>query len=290
MLAKFLMQYLLGFHPLSLRLPPTETPSASRDLQKTAIFYTLAFLLTNVSFSIASASFTETIKAAEPLTSTPIAVMFGVDTVSAREVAAIGVIVVGVLVTVWEEGGGDIAPTATPAATSAAITLSANLCLSLRGAYQTRVKRAAGGGELGVTDLELFTRISSFGFLACGSMWALQSIWAPPEPAFFPMTVILVVVNAAAHNAYNLASTVVLSRVSLIHHAALNCLRRLFSIVVTSVFFEIQITLGIVAGVTLTLAGFACFSASKSSKRTREEEASATKAEEGAGALARGLV
>merc|ERR1719469_141045 len=76
----------------------------------------------------------------------------------------------------------------------------------------------------------------------------------------------LAVVNGFAFTHYNLASTYILSRISVVHHAALNCIRRLFAIVVTSIIFDVQITLLSGLGIIISIAGFMAFTHYKSQR------------------------
>jgi len=48
----------------------------------------------------------------------------------------------------------------------------------------------------------------------------------------------LSVINGFAFASYNLASTYVLTRLTVVHHATLNCVRRIFAIIVTSILFH----------------------------------------------------
>ena len=73
-------------------------------------------------------------------------------------------------------------------------------------------------------------------------------------------------VNGLAFTSYNLASTYVLSRISVVHHAALNCIRRLFAIIVTSIAFGVPITLLSALGILVSISGFACFTYFKQHK------------------------
>jgi len=77
------------------------------------------------------------------------------------------------------------------------------------------------------------------------------------------------IVNGIAFTAYNLASTYVLSRISVVHHAALNCIRRLFAIVVTSIAFGVPITLLSAIGILVSISGFASFTHFKLEKTKR---------------------
>jgi len=69
----------------------------------------------------------------------------------------------------------------------------------------------------------------------------------------------LAIVNGFAFTHYNLASTYILTRISVVHHATLNCIRRLFAIVATSIIFGVQITLLSGLGIMISIAGFLAF-------------------------------
>jgi hypothetical protein len=65
---------------------------------------------------------------------------------------------------------------------------------------------------------------------------------------------------------YSLASTYLLSRISVVHHAALNCIRRIFAIVVTSIVFNIPITFLGGCGILVSFGGFMAFTHHKSKR------------------------
>jgi hypothetical protein len=67
----------------------------------------------------------------------------------------------------------------------------------------------------------------------------------------------------------SLASTFILTRISVVHHAALNCIRRVFAIVVTSFLFRVPITFTGVCGILISIAGFLSFTHYKT-KRLRQ--------------------
>jgi membrane protease YdiL (CAAX protease family) len=64
----------------------------------------------------------------------------------------------------------------------------------------------------------------------------------------------------------SLASTYLLSRITVVHHAALNCVRRIFAIIVTSIVFGVPITFTGSAGILLSFVGFMVFTYSKTKK------------------------
>ena len=117
-------------------------------------------------------------------------------------------------------------------------------------------------------------------------LWLRSSAFGsatPPYPLLFlpslpslATSLSLLLVNGLCYASYNLASTSLLSgRVSLISHASLNCLRRMFAIVVTSLAFGTQLCCeegyGKAAGVACTVGGFAAFSAFKERRRRRSK-------------------
>ena len=64
----------------------------------------------------------------------------------------------------------------------------------------------------------------------------------------------------------SLASTYLLSRITVVHHAALNCIRRIFAIVITSIIFTIPFTVLNVTGIIISCGGFMLYTYAKSNK------------------------
>merc|ERR1719491_906288 len=56
----------------------------------------------------------------------------------------------------------------------------------------------------------------------------------------FGKFLLLSLCNGFAFASYNLASTYVLSRISVVHHSSLNCVRRVFAIIITSTLFQVE--------------------------------------------------
>ena len=57
----------------------------------------------------------------------------------------------------------------------------------------------------------------------------------------------------------SLASTYVLSKLTVLHHSSLNCLRRMVAILATSLFFHKNMTLEATAGLLTSFFGFISF-------------------------------
>lgn len=77
------------------------------NLSMAGIFFALGFLTTNLSFQRAAAAYVETIKAAEPITSAAIAVLWGIETLSPPEVTSLTAIVTGVLLSTIGNARGE---------------------------------------------------------------------------------------------------------------------------------------------------------------------------------------
>mmetsp|Transcript_3172 Transcript_3172/g.7250 ORF Transcript_3172/g.7250 Transcript_3172/m.7250 type:complete len:169 (+) Transcript_3172:1265-1771(+) len=67
-------------------------------------------------------------------------------------------------------------------------------------------------------------------------------------------------------NHLSLASTYLLTRISVVHHAALNCTRRIFAIVMTSMIFGIPISFVSALGIALSFVSFMMFTTAKAAK------------------------
>mmetsp|Transcript_22920 Transcript_22920/g.45694 ORF Transcript_22920/g.45694 Transcript_22920/m.45694 type:complete len:397 (+) Transcript_22920:52-1242(+) len=287
------LNYALHGHALWRGIPLSLPRLSLQDhkVQKLSIcafFYSTGFLLTSVSFFASSASFTETIKAAEPLTSSAVAFIYKLDIVPFNEMASLLLIVMGVVLTTKGAHSGNGVPAAAKTQDvllSTVITLSANLCFSFRGAYQTMLKKpdktnSSSAPLKVITDFQLFLRMSHFGFflslalvLSSDILWPSLARSSDTTLAHIVIKIVnalpLLIINGVCHGVYNQASTVMLSRLSLIHHAALNCARRLFAIVVTSFYFRVPFTTSGLLGVALTLLGFGVYSNLKAARKLR---------------------
>ena len=234
------------------------------------LFFTFGFYTTNMAFGGAAASFVETIKAAEPLTSAVVAWLWQIEILGQAECVSLGAIVAGVA---FSTLGGSAAPavssttTTTPTSLTASlqtscIVLVANLCFSFRGLYQKLL--SADGIQL--DDLNLQFRMQQVGvavLMVPALVWegpaVVQYWWHHGLGRHFLRFVVLSIVNGLCFTGYNLASTFILTRISVVHHAALNCLRRVFAIICTSLYFQNPLTLLGMCGIGLSTAGFLSF-------------------------------
>ncbi len=138
----------------------------------TAAFFTSGFWLTNISFSCSDASFVETIKASEPITSAALASMWGLEHVGSKEVLSLLMICIGlVMSTFGNVHGGDEAQSSNVAAAttlmqsiiSCGIIMGSNLSFSFRGLYQKIFRSSPNGNRAILDDLNLQYRIHQVG-------------------------------------------------------------------------------------------------------------------------------
>lgn len=248
-----------------------------------AAYFAMGFLATNYGFSGAPASFVETIKASEPITSAAIAVAWGIEVLSRQEVASLGAIVAGVLLSTVGNSVDDASGTAAavhniPSNFSSSfracvVVMASNLCFSFRGLYQKLLRQTPEGSSHALDDLNLQLRMQQIGvamlvvpvvFLEGPSilrnLWFLSTEHGLLGTGAWWRYAALALTNGFAFAGYNLASTYILSRISVVHHAALNCIRRIFAIIVTSMLFQVPITATGVCGIVFSFVGFMAFS------------------------------
>jgi Triose-phosphate Transporter family len=278
--------------------------SLQPSLVAAGIFFCLGFLATNHGFQASSASFVETIKASEPITSAMVAVWWGIEFLSYEECVSLGTIVAGVVLStlgnsaggVGGGGGGHhygfnhhhiLRQHAAAAATSTShhmgfvestraclIVLASNLCFSFRGLYQKLFRATPEGSAQVLDDLNLQYRMQQIGtaiLIIPVLIWDMPTILRHiilvsrhADGGLFRSGLLLryiymSLLNGFAFTGYNLASTYVLSRITVVHHAALNCVRRMFAIVVTSIIFSVPITFLGAVGILVSFGGFMAF-------------------------------
>ena len=90
--------------------------------------------------------------------------------------------------------------------------------------------------------------------------YQLLSIELTFSSSSFLKYIFLCIINSVSFSSYNLASTSILQRLSVVQHAALNSLRRVFAIVVTSLFFDISLTPLKVFGIVISIGSFIAYS------------------------------
>ena len=266
--------------PRSLLLPKGDY----QFMTLAGVYFCGGFLATNFGFSGSSAAFVETIKAAEPITSATVAVLWGIESLNQSEVVSLITIVAGVLLSTLGNRHSDAGAAATMADSARAcmIVMASNLCFSFRGLYQKLFRATSEGGTAMVDDLNLQFRMQQLGsyllFLPVVAFhgpallrYLLATVTTTQNEGMSSALhyILLSLVNGCAFASYNLASTFILSRISVVHHAALNCVRRIFAIIVTSILFQIPITWMGAVGIGLSVLGFMGFTHFKVNKQKK---------------------
>ncbi|CAB9522847.1 Phosphoenolpyruvate/phosphate translocator [Seminavis robusta] len=245
--------------------------SVSPNLVLAGVCFATGFFATNFGFLASSAAFVETVKAAEPITSAAVAVMWGIEVLSGPEMLSLGSIVAGVLISTLAHSSAAAQGTDAGASSmmqslqSCLVVMTANLCFSFRGLYQKLFRASPEGSAAVIDDLNLQFRMQQIGVMLLigpvimldlrellGHIWEVRSGIAIQYVA-------LALVNGIAFTTYNLASTFILTRISVVHHAALNCIRRIFAIIVTSIYFRIPVTVIGILGFFVSFGGFMSF-------------------------------
>lgn len=279
--------------------PRNTSPHLHTQLFLAAIYFALGFLITNYGFQSGSAAFVETVKAAEPITSATTAVAWGIERLGGEEVGSLVGIVVGVILSTLGNSGSGSGNSNLPVenlhsgnslVVNCVIVMLANLCFSFRGLHQKLFRATPQGKPSVMDDLNLQYRMQQIGVLLIITLimltgklslliakvkYALGGIVYAGEPSqsFQELLyyLLLALVNGLAFTSYNLASTYILTRISVVHHAALNCIRRVFAIVMTSIVFGLTITFLQGVGIAISVGAFFAYSHFKI-KRGRKEK------------------
>jgi len=234
------------------------------------LFDGLDFFFTSVGFTMANASFVETVKSSQPITTTAVALLLGIDTFKKAEAMSMVVIVAGVFCATLGNSQDD--DTTSPSSMTmrqsietAVFGITANLCFALRVTSQKRIRAHPLGRELDDSNMLMWTqRIGSLALFIPVVIWELPGVIQRTRETLFWEELLpfwgLVLFNAISFTMYTLANTFVLSKVSVGQHTGLNALRRMFAILFTAVVFGVPITPMKLLGIVLCFSGFSSFS------------------------------
>jgi len=222
-----------------------------------SISYTLGFVFTNMAFSIVSASFAETVKSAEPISSVLLSYFILRESTTLPTYLTLIPICAGVGISCLHDDGFDI--------WGFIYALSSNFFFSSRAVLAKSLFKHFPGS---IDETQLFGQISIIGLLllvpltifAEGSA-IFSALFTNPGTNFYSSLELLVLLffNGCAYSCYNLVSFLVLSRTNLVTHAVLNCFRRVFIILFTSFYFLQPISMFNLGGVALAVTGVLLF-------------------------------
>ena len=243
-----------------------------------ATTYACGFLLTNAAIGVAAPSLVETFKAAEPISTVALAVLFLGEREKLTTYLSLFPIMTGVAIASSSR--------ATFSAAGMALSLASNVSFSGHAVLTKALKRRFPGSRASTSDAYLFYHVSRLGvlmllpFVILLDAGTIASVLRPARPNATPRDasspsgsadgsggtahlLLWLLINACAHASYNGVSFVVLGRVSVATHAVLNIVRRIVCIAAAAIFFGTPVSAWNWLGVGLAGAGVAAFARSK---------------------------
>lgn len=170
--------------------------TAPLDFYLAGLFNCMDFLASNTAFSASTANFVETIKASDPITTTTVALVYGVDRLGLMEAGSLLLLVSGILLSTWGNGGSDehgyhraLQGLDTPAilsweasVRSALLVVVANFSFAFRAMTQKLYQRHA---RVSLNDDNLLFRLQQVGWMTllvpvlvvyCGTLRSVLAI------------------------------------------------------------------------------------------------------------------
>lgn len=225
--------------------------------------YTFGFILTNSAFSIVSAGFAETIKSAEPLSTVMIGFILLKEVNSAKTYSTLIPICLGVGLSCYHNEDFNVY--------GFLLAAASNVCFSGRAVL---AKKLHVNYPDSLDEINLFAYISLIGLVFLIPITAMyegsalldlyhtsgenadlnlnNSIFAGSFSTLF-------LINGSMFAVYNLMSYVVLKHTDLVTHSVLNCFRRVFIIVFTSLYFGLHLSLFNMTGISIAVLGVMLF-------------------------------
>jgi drug/metabolite transporter (DMT)-like permease len=233
-------------------------------LYQIAVSYTCGFLFTNMAFSVVTTSFAETVKSAEPLSSVVLAYVVLREVESLPTYLCLLPICLGVAISCLHDDSFNLLGFACAAAS--------NVCFSMRAVYAKRLLSHLPKGALDEVTLFGYVSVVGLCLLVPVAMYMegnelynrLVLMWDDTEMGTRLRLLLIVVSNGVAYTCYNIMSFLVLTRTNMITHAVLNCVRRVFVIIFTGLFFALRATATNLFGVGIAVLGVIAFAYFKS--------------------------
>jgi solute carrier family 35 protein E1 len=201
--------------------------------------YTLGFIFTNISFSLVSVSFAETIKSGEPITSVIIGYLLLNEQNNTKTYISLLIICIGVGISCMNDYNFNIY--------GFIFALLSNICFSARAVYTKILYKQYSNC---FTEINFFHHISKIGIYILLPLVIIFEyntfITIIYSIKFITLIkiIFLIIMNGICFTAYNLLSYLVLKRVQfLITHAVLNVFRRVVIILFTAFYFKVPLTI-----------------------------------------------
>ena len=151
-----------------------ESATTAKDFALVGLFNALDFLASNTAFSRSDASFVETIKASDPITTSMVALFWGVDRVGQGEAMMLFLLIAGMLLSTVGNAQTSQDISFQESASTAATVVTANVCFAFRAMSQKLYRRQATCPTM--DDASLLCRMQQIG-------WCMLLL-----PAFFCYT------------------------------------------------------------------------------------------------------
>jgi solute carrier family 35 protein E1 len=225
---------------------------AYRALGWLCLVYTLGFSLTNASFGAVNASFVDTVKAGEPISTVALASLFlANEQVTGRVLAALMPIVGGVAISSMAEASASLI--------GLAFALGSNLCFSARSIAAKLVGKRMGAERM--DGANLFVHVNMLGLLVLvPAVLALEGrqllALARSLPAErLAASARLFAFNGLMYYVNNQMNFLVLEKVDALTHGIINCGRRVANILFAIMWFGNRVTAFNCTGISLAVAG-----------------------------------
>lgn len=220
---------------------------------QTSAGYTIGFILTTSSFSLAPPAFAETVKATEPISTVLIGLLFFSEGTSMKTYATLIPICFGVAMSCIHNTSFHMM--------AFLLAAGSNFGFSSRAVFAKRLSLFYPDA---IDEITLFSAISFLGlillipvaFFMEGAR--LREMLVSGSFASHELLTLLTI-NGSCFAAYNLLSYIVLKRTDLVTHSVLNCFRRVFIIVTTTLWFNETITFLNSCGVAIAVVGALLF-------------------------------
>ena len=265
-----LIESLPGFNGILgvFTLPPSHL--YTRLLYFTAISYTCGFLFTNFAFSVVTASFAETVKSGEPISSVILGYLILQEKSTPATYFTLIPIIVGVGLSCFHDDSFNPLGFGCAAASNIMFSLRAVLAKKMIRTYPSVTDEMTMFGHISMIGLCMLIPLSLYmegPTLVEGFFLDLDTTYTSGR---FELLFILLC-NTLAYTAYNTMSFLVLRRTTMVTHAVLNCFRRVFIIVFTCHYFQVPISNFNLVGIGVAVTGVIAFGWTKQVQRVRKD-------------------
>ena len=243
-------------------------PSAMRELVLVSLMYTLGFLLLNQSLGRLVASFTETVRGLEPLTSFALAWLLSArgSQLKCASGTALVTVLGGAALSVWAQPAFDVQGLVLGLLANCAFSSRALLVMRLQDAMRLLTPKGSSGHE--VDPFGLFAAQHAFGLLLLVPATATSD----SSECLRELTQLGPASQAAGLSAlgfltYNFLSLYVLLLLDAVAHSVCNTCRRAVTIVAAALIFRTHISLPSAAGIALIIGGAVGYAVAKDTGR-----------------------